>query len=377
VNIPENGNKIDISFDIIELSGFGISWAGGNPWGPGYCFGSVDGRVQFTAFDGSETGTPYTIAPSEDAINGIAFAGSLMAASTRSEIVFLNVPHLGEGHVERNVFDGGAHGVIGTPGGSIVAPMGRRGILRMGPKQAGAQPVTIMRPNVEALSIYKLACLASPDHGEVLACAARQNYFVAMRLTKEGVLDSGRGARLAGVDVVDVAALNVDGYPLAAVALGLDCSMHFVRDLFDDRTTTTLRHSDLHGERAYRILCVEGHVILLTNRGLYVFADLAKRLLKGVPIDRHERVVGAPIEAVDVSLASDRSLLIVMPDSVHRIKIDALIGSDRGRSKALQVLPQRTTGTVLGSTDLSDSPWESIDNSSWQQTEEVTLATVG
>jgi hypothetical protein len=373
LSIPDNSNGIAIGIDNIGPTGLEVSWAGDCPWRPGYCFGSEDGRIQFTAVDGTETG-PYSVAPSEDAINGIAFAGSLMAASTRSEVVFLNVPHLGEGHVERGVYYGGAHGVTSTPSGSIVAPMGRRGILRMRPKQAEAQPVTIMRPVLEALNIYKIACLGSPDHGEILACAARNGGFLAMRLTEVGFLERARGTRLADVDFVDVAALNVDGYPSAAVALGLDCSMHFVRDLLDDRPMQTLRYPGLDGQRAYRTLCAEGHVFLLTNRGLYVFIDLATRILKGmVPVHRRERVPSVSIEAVDVSLAFDRSLLVVTADAVHRIKIDALTGSDRGRFEALQVLPQQNASPVEGPTVLSNSPWELSGDSSWQQPEGVSV----
>ena len=80
--------------DPIRLPDFDIAWVGGRPrpWTPGYCFGSDDGRVQFTGLDLRKEDEPYPVAPSEDAINGIAFAGDLMAVSTRSDVTFLNVP---------------------------------------------------------------------------------------------------------------------------------------------------------------------------------------------------------------------------------------------------------------------------------------------
>src|SRR5260370_1321422 len=85
--------------------------------------GAADRRIPITGLDSPGSVGPYAVAPSKDAINGIAFAGDLMAASTRSEVVFLNVPRGGK--VERYVYYGGAHGVAGTLSGSIVATMGR------------------------------------------------------------------------------------------------------------------------------------------------------------------------------------------------------------------------------------------------------------
>jgi hypothetical protein len=57
-----------------------------------------------------------------------------MAVSTRSDVTFLSVPEPGESHIARTVYHGCPHGVVGTHGGCIIAPMGRRGILLMDPK---------------------------------------------------------------------------------------------------------------------------------------------------------------------------------------------------------------------------------------------------
>src|SRR5438128_1495905 len=118
----------------ISLPNFEVSWAGGSPGRPGYWFGSDEGQVQFTNLDGATTIGPYAIAPSEEAVNGIAFAGGLMAVSTRSDVTFLKVPEPGRWHIPRTIYHGGAHGVVSTHGGCIIAPMGRRGILLLDPK---------------------------------------------------------------------------------------------------------------------------------------------------------------------------------------------------------------------------------------------------
>ena len=136
-----NGGVSRPPVDEIVVPGFDISWAGDRPWPwtPGYCFGSEDGRILFTDADGVGADARYEVSPSAESVNGITFAGDLMAVSTRSDVTFLNVPRPGEDHVERSVYYGGAHGVEATHAGGIVAPMGRRGILLMGPMEAEAQ----------------------------------------------------------------------------------------------------------------------------------------------------------------------------------------------------------------------------------------------
>ncbi len=123
--IPEKGQDsvepCAISFETLE-----ISCALASPWRPGFCFGSDDGRILFTSLDVAGTIGPFAIAPSKEAVNGIAFAGNLMAVSTRSDVTFLTTPGADDVHPARTVFDGGSHGVVSTPAGCIIAPMGRR-----------------------------------------------------------------------------------------------------------------------------------------------------------------------------------------------------------------------------------------------------------
>ena len=240
--ISDSGDE-SMNIRTICLPNFEVSWAGGSPGQPGYWFGSDDGRVQFMSLDGAELIGPYAIAPSEEAVNGIAFAGGLMAVSTRNDVTFLKVPGPRGGNVPRTVFPGGAHGVASTHSGCIIAPMGRRGILLMDPRPETAQRVRILKPADEALYIYKVVSLASPDRGKILACAGRRGGFATLPLAGAGLENYGKKLRPVGVDFVDVAALDVDGFPFAVAALGLDCSIHFVSDLLGDQATTTLHLS--------------------------------------------------------------------------------------------------------------------------------------
>jgi hypothetical protein len=373
VTISDNGAE-GIRIRTIPLPGFEASWAGVCPWPPGYyCFGSDDGRVRIIGRDGATELCTYALAPSEDAVNGVAFAGDHMAVSTRSDVSFLNVPFLGQGHGERAVFNGGAHGVAVTRGGGIVAPMGRRGVLLMSPIQGQARGVNILEPADESFYVYKVVALAAPDRTEFLACAGRRGGFTAMPLAGDAPKAYGRCLRPHGVDFVDVAALAVDGFPLAVAALGLDCSIYLVRDL-GDMTSKKLQFNS-NCERAYRLLCAEGHVFLLTDKSLYTFANLAERFLRGeevndTPISRWK------IDAVDASLGFDHTLLITMPDRVDQIEIDAFlarVGSRAGQSQSdSQIMV--TEETPLASA--GDEPWEPGDTPPWERSEEFELTQV-
>jgi hypothetical protein len=104
-----------------------ITWAGEFPGAPGFllCFGTEDGCLRF--------GTPQRMIPgrnrvieSGEAINGVALAGDLMAISTRREVVLHKIDASGQTR-EVYRYDGGAHGVIATPLGWIIAPLGVTG----------------------------------------------------------------------------------------------------------------------------------------------------------------------------------------------------------------------------------------------------------
>ena len=165
--------------------------------------------------------------------------------------------------------------------------------------------------------------LGSGSRGS-LARAARRSGFAVMSFAGVGPGGFGKRLRPEGVDFVDVAPLGIDDHPFAVVALGLDCSLHFLRDPMGGGATKTLRCGDVD-ERAYRVLCAEGHVFLLTNKRLYVFADLASRFLVGEVIDGLTPVRSLDLEAVDASLAPDGSLLVVMPDSVYRMRTSSIV----------------------------------------------------
>ena len=161
-----------ISLQSLKDPGFDVSCAVSSPWNLGYCLGSDDGRVQLASVDGTPSIDPVTVAPSGEAINGITFSGNMMAVSTRNEVAFWHHTLSSRGRDERAVRPGGTHGVVEINGG-FVAPMGRSGLLLMGPKRANTQTVSVLKPSDGPLNFYRVVTLESPDLGEVVACASR------------------------------------------------------------------------------------------------------------------------------------------------------------------------------------------------------------
>jgi hypothetical protein len=70
------------------------------------------------------------------------------------------------------------------------------------------------------------------------------------------------------------------------------------------------------------------------------------------------------LEAVDVSLAFDRSLLVVMRDTVYRIEIDSIIAQG-AQDGSLCSWPGSRTSVAM---------WEVSHKSRWEQSEELELA---
>jgi hypothetical protein len=80
------------------------------------------------------------------------------------------------------------------------------------------------------------------------------------------------------------------------------------------------------GERAYRLLCLEGHVFLFTDKRLYAFKDLAIRFLRGDAIVDPD-AWAVELEAVDMSSGPEGSLLVVKTDCVLEYRIDELVAN--------------------------------------------------
>jgi hypothetical protein len=323
-----------------RFANFEITWAGECGWDGGLCFGSDDGRILIP----SETHTRL-LAESGEAINGAAFLGPVIAVSTRAEVAFWQVD--ASGH-RSAVYGGGAHGVISTPSGKFLAPLGRNGLLEVtvgpeGPswRVAGAAG--------QDLNFYKIALVGTHEGREVLACALRGGGWASWVQDEPSDIVVCSSPDL---DAVDVCPLRSERFPRAAVVLGIDNSLHIVEDVTATGQVKILHVPGLRGT-GYRLLSGGGDIFLLTSESLYHhLGDLLRRCLEGERVEAPTTVWGIDLEAVDASVAHDRTLLVVRPDGgVTGVAIDDLAVAQ----------PQGSPLTEMPVVHLDDVEWKTFD----------------
>jgi hypothetical protein len=291
------------------------------------------------------------VADSGEAVNGVAFSNDAMAVSTRAEVVFFrNRPGSDGQKSDRAVYSGGAHGVVSIPSGQFIAPLGPKGLLLMALEPGGFQPIKTFGPKGKGFNFYKLAFSGTTDGRDVVLCALRRGGWATY--TRDGRSGSFSVSSRTDLDVVDVCPIRSDRFPFAAVALGIDRSLHFIENVTAPGRVTSLYLGDLRGT-AYRVFSHGELIILLTSEALYHMTDLAGLCLGGGRVDKPMSVWGIDLHAVDASIARDRCLLVVRPDGgVTEVAIDDLAGAD-GRTSSIN--------PVVRSDYLPPTPFELAD----------------
>ena len=301
-----------------------ISWAGENPWGRGFCFGSEDGRLLVKRFDDPKVNIISLFDESNDPINGVAFLGRTIAASTRSAVRFFDLPHPGENWGREVIYDGGAHDIIKTLTRKFIAPLGINGLLSIAPTSDSTQILKIFKTEAHPFNFYKVTCLGEANDSDILACALRCDGWATVLLN-----DSNPFLNVISkpdLDVVDICPIVSDQFPRAAIAVGHDCSFILIRDvLVPDENDTIFQIDGLPGI-AYRVMSAQGHIILLTSESLCILPDFASRFLDGQDIGNRGGTRCIDGDYVDAFIAYDEWVLLVMPDgSVASVKIEELI----------------------------------------------------
>jgi tetratricopeptide (TPR) repeat protein len=322
--LTENGDGVIVPCLHIPISEeFDVCWAGPSPLGGGLCFGSTDGMILFA----DEEGLPLpTIKPGKgsvamEAINGLVRVGTWVVVSTRADMNFWPLPGTEGGNDKGWAAQYGAHGVGTTPGGHVIAPLGRNGIMVIEPPFRPETPPTALGDTREALYIYRVIGLRSHAGTEVIACAARTAGIAAGEFSGPQTTHKMKTAAFEGLDVIDVCRLDSEGKSLAVAALSRDGSVILFRDVLATEKPLTMKFKKVQGT-AYRVLSHRGELYVLTSRGVYVLGKLAARFLAD---QLHDGVVTQiltmPMDAVDANLAG-HWLLVVMPDEVRRFDAD-------------------------------------------------------
>ena len=320
---PINGTSSHPLFTSIKIKDFEVSCAEPSPFGPGFAFGSDDGKVKFTDEAGNVL-RDMNGGPSCEAINGIANFGASIAVSTGHEVVVRTWT------VEQNdvpicsLFPHGAHGIVATPGGYYVAPLGQTGIMMMKAESGPGDEVDVMTSENADMYFYRVLARQGRDGKDLLVCATRHGGIGLAEFSGGEDAFTMRTATFAGFDAVDVCFVGDEPESPAIAAVDLDCSIILSRDMRRDEHPVTIKFANVQG-RAYRLLAARGHLFLLTSWALYGLMNLGTRLLQGLPAgDFTTPIFTMPMEAVDASVIGERWLLVVMTDEVRQFDLSLI-----------------------------------------------------
>ena len=302
-------------YRTLPIPGEEITWAGECPWTGMLCFGTESGRLVFPtgARDDAET---IEAVVSEEAVNEVAFWKDLVGIATRAEVLVRRGPHTARDLPIVGGSSNGAHGIMVTPRGRFVAPMGAAGLFCFDAGQSDASG-WVDRHVGSLLDYYKVAYAGESAGSEILVCATRSNGLATFRLDIER---ANRVISLSApsVDVVDVCPLESNERPFAVVGLSLDRSIVFVNNVLtlNSEDPVRLKFDQVRGT-PYSLLHLDSSLILLTSEELVIFPDLAARLLSGGPISDPVPSHHMFVHAVDVFVAGQRQLLILTDEGVR------------------------------------------------------------
>jgi hypothetical protein len=321
--VERNGSPHPL-YTSIRFDDFDVTWAGPNPFRPGFCFGSDDGRLRFTDEEGKIVGEQFPQVASREAINGIAFHDGSLAVSTRAEVTLFS---LLDGHtksVSVAEIPVGAYGVIASASGYFVAPLGVAGLLLLKPERHSDRVADPYGMADQGIYFYRASALPNPSGSEVLVFAIRRNGIGIMPFSGTIEKHDMTTAHFKNLDIVDVCPLEVGSGSGAFASIGIDGTLILFRDPLTDSSPSTIKFKMVQGT-VYGLASCRGHVFVLTSKALYVLADLAGRFLRGESVKGvATQILTVPTEGVDLGLSGDKYLLAVTADNVLRFDIDSI-----------------------------------------------------
>jgi hypothetical protein len=335
-----------------------------------FLFGLEDGWILETGVSAPLAGSvPFQAATEQEPINGIAF-------TSPDERLYLGVTTRSELRVHRFREDGsrprsfgyrhGGHGICSTVHNGFVLPMGPDGFITLTPGNEGRFEVEEFVSTSGKPYCYKISPLGhvGADGLEHFVAALRTDGVGLIGVPKRGKPRFLKNARIEAkvMDFVSVCSINDVDYPLAFVALGRDRTIHFFRDIRRSPDMRSLRLS-VSGGSGYRILSAQGHLLVLTDQGLYILMNVVKDFLKGKPIGGFMSVRFVEIEASDFTVAHGKWVLFVTPKCAVRMALSELLNDERPQVPAEPIARRMsiqipTAGSESGSSH--ESIWSDI-----------------
>jgi hypothetical protein len=314
-------NDPEGAFQAIHMPDFGISWAGPNPFGEGFCFGSEAGHLVLTDTKGQPRSLLGRASASGEAVNGVAYSRGWLAVTTRKDLNFIPPLSVEPSHLDAVVIYGGAPDVIAAPSGHFLIPLGRTGIMFAKPGMTEKDPVTISNAEKHGMNFCRVLAFNGDEEGDLIVAAGRRG-GVGFTRFKEGM----RGHLLNTVkfdmlDIVDICSIATAEHPRAVAAAGRDGSLVLFRDMVTDKKPLTFKFRRITGI-VYRILGARGDLYLLTSNGLFAIFKLAERFLAGLSLRQITTdVLRLPIEAADANLVDQKWVLATGVDDLFRFDI--------------------------------------------------------
>jgi hypothetical protein len=318
VDFPNDPEGI---FQSIHMPNFGITWAGVNPFGEGFCIGSETGHLVLTDTKGGRRSLLGRASASGEAVNGVAFSQNWLAVTTRKDINFVAPLLLDNRHSQAVVIAGGALDVVVAPSGYFVIPLGPAGVMFVKPGMREDDPVTISNSEKHGLNFSRVIALEGETESDLIICAGRRG-GLGYADFREGV----RGQLLHTVkfdelDIVDVCSMGSSEQPRAIAAAGRDGSLVLFHDIRSDKKPLTLKFKGVSGT-VYRVLSARGDIYLLTSNGLFALIQLADRFCQGLSRgDFTTKVLRIPIEAADATMVDQKWLLATGVEDLFKFDV--------------------------------------------------------
>jgi hypothetical protein len=296
----------------------GVSWAGQNPLGEGFCFGLESGGLVLTDTRGTPQGSPGE-ADSKEAVNGMAFSKGWPAVTTRADINFFG-PAL-QANQEQVVIAGGGLDVVVAPrSGYFVVSIGPAGIMFVKPGITDKEPLLVSRSDKISLNYSRLLALPDPAGDDLIVSAGRRGGLGFVHF-KEGTRRPNlNSVKFHDLDLVDVCSMG----GLAVAAVAKDGSLVLFNDILTDRNPQTVKFKGVQGT-VYRLLYGGGYLFVLTSKALYGLFGLAAQFLNNTGRRLfYAEILRLPIEASDANVVREKWLLAVGIDCVLRFDLEKM-----------------------------------------------------
>jgi len=296
----------------------GVSWAGQNPLGEGFCFGLESGGLVLTDTQGTPLGSPRE-ADSKEAVNGVAFSKGWLTVTSRADINLIG-PRL-QANQEQVVIDGGGLDVVVAPrSGYFVVPIGPAGIMFVKPGITDKEPVIVSRSDKISLNYSRVLALPGPAEDDLVVSAGRRGGLGFADFKERMRGHTLNSVKFHNLDLVDVCSMG--GFAVAAAAK--DGSLVFLSDFLTERSPHTVKFKGVQGT-VYRLLYAGGELFVLTSKALYGLFGLAEQFLNGTGNNLYDaEILRFPIEASDANVVQDKWLLAVGIDCVLRFDIEKM-----------------------------------------------------